>query len=400
MTSEFRALGVPAALVAALGRRGIAQPFPVQSAAIPEALAAHDLAVRAPTGSGKTLAFGLPVLMRVEQAEPRRPRALVLSPTRELAQQIARDLRPFAKVVDRRVLAVYGGTSVPAQRRELQRGVDVVVACPGRLLDLVEQRILDLSEVDLVVIDEADRMADMGFLPPVRQALDLTAPHRQVLLFSATLDGDVAALVRDYQHDPVDIAMDHDDGRMSAADHVFHTVDRAARPTLLAEMLDDATRTIVFCRTRHGVDRLTKSLSRSKVRAVAIHGGHTQSRRTRALTDFTNGRAQVLIATDVAARGIHVDGIDQVVHFDLAEDAKAYVHRSGRTARAGAGGRVVTFVTHEDAAQAARMRRELGLAPPSRGTPRRSRPQPARQRRRKTTTSRTGEARGSKGGRP
>jgi superfamily II DNA/RNA helicase len=218
-------------------------------------------------------------------------------------------------------------------------------------------------------------------------------------LVSATLDGDVASLVRDYQHDPVDVAMDHDDGRMSMAEHVFHSVDRAARANLLAEMLDDARRTIVFCRTRHGVDRLAKSLSRGRVRAVAIHGGHTQSRRSRALADFSSGRAQVLVATDVAARGIHVEGIEQVVHFDLAEDAKAYVHRSGRTARAGATGSVVTFVTPEDAAQAAKLRRELGLAPPSRRTSGQARPQHARQRRRKATTSQRGEARGSKGGR-
>jgi superfamily II DNA/RNA helicase len=323
----------------------------------------------------------------------------VLSPTRELAHQIARDLRPFAKVVQRRVLAVYGGTSIGAQRRELNHGVDVVVACPGRLLDLVEQRIVDLSEVDLVVIDEADRMADMGFLPSVRQALDLTAANRQVLLFSATLDGDVASLVRDYQHDPVNVVTSNDDGHMPVADHQFHTVDRAARATMLADLLDDGRRTIVFCRTRHGVDRLVKSLTRSRVRAVAIHGGHTQSRRTRALADFSSGRALVLVATDVAARGIHVEGIEQVVHFDLAEDAKAYVHRSGRTARAGAGGSVVTFVTPEDAPQAARLRRELGLSPPSRERQRRSRPQRARQRGRKTATSRAGEARGSKGGR-
>jgi superfamily II DNA/RNA helicase len=399
MTSSFRALGVPAALVAALARRGIEEPFPVQVASIPDALAGRDLAARAPTGSGKTLAFGLPVVLRVEQAQPRRPRALVLSPTRELAHQIARDLRPFAKVVQRRVLAVYGGTSIGAQRRELNHGVDVVVACPGRLLDLVEQRIVDLSEVDLVVIDEADRMADMGFLPSVRHALDLTAANRQVLLFSATLDGDVASLVRDYQHDPVNVVTGNDDGRMPVADHQFHTVDRAARATMLADLLDDGRRTIVFCRTRHGVDRLVKSLTRSRVRAVAIHGGHTQSRRTRALADFSSGRAAVLVATDVAARGIHVEGIEQVVHFDLAEDAKAYVHRSGRTARAGAGGSVVTFVTPEDAAQAARLRRELGLAPPSRERQRRSRPQRARQRGRKAATSRVGEARGSKGGR-
>jgi superfamily II DNA/RNA helicase len=360
--SPFRDLGLPAVLVAALERQGIEAPFPVQAASIPPALAGQDIAARAPTGSGKTLAFGLPIAARVGQADARKPRALVLAPTRELADQIARDLRPFTKVTQRRVLAVYGGTSIPAQRREMNKGVDVLVACPGRLQDLVEQRIVNLADVDIVVIDEADRMSDMGFLPAVRKLVDLTSNDRQVLLFSATLDGEVGALVRQYQHDPVEVSIGHDDGRISAADHVFHRVERHDRAAMLTDMLDDGGRTIVFCRTRHGVDRLTKSLSRGGVRAVAIHGGHTQSRRTRALSDFSAGRAHVLVATDVAARGIHVEGIEQVVHFDVAEDAKAYLHRSGRTARAGAGGNVVSFIAPDDAAQAAKLRRELGLS--------------------------------------
>jgi superfamily II DNA/RNA helicase len=388
LTSPFRDLGVPAELVAVLDRLQITSPFPVQTAAIPPTLAGQDLAARAPTGSGKTFAFGLPVVARVGQAQPRRPRALVLAPTRELAQQISSDLRPFAKVLQRRVIAVFGGTSIAAQRRELNRGVDVLVGCPGRLLDLVEQRILDLSDVDIVVIDEADRMADMGFLPPVRKLLDMTSTKRQVLLFSATLDGDVATLVREYQHDPFNVDIGHDDGQISPADHVFHSVPKADRAALLAGMLDDAGRTLVFCRTRHGVDRLAKSLARGGVRAVAIHGGHTQPRRTRALSDFSSGRAHVLVATDVAARGIHVDGIEQVVHFDIAEDAKAYLHRSGRTARAGANGNVISFITPEDAAQIAKLRRELGLGGTTRSSGPRSRPGRPRQARRRGASSR------------
>jgi superfamily II DNA/RNA helicase len=399
MTPSFSDLGVPAEIVAVLERHGIDTPFPVQHASIPDALAGRDLAARAPTGSGKTLAFGLAVLARVGQAQPGRPRALVLSPTRELTQQIARDLRPYAKAVRRRVLPVYGGTSIAAQRRELRRGIDVVVACPGRLLDLVEQRIVDLSDVDIVVIDEADRMADMGFLPPVRQALALTAPKRQVLLFSATLDGDVASLVREYQHSPVEIGVGNDEQDPSAVDHVFRSVERADRARVLVSMLADSGRTIVFCRTRHGVDRLAKSLARERVRAVAIHGGHTQSRRSRALADFAGGRAQVLVATDVAARGIHVDGIEHVVHFDVAEDAKAYVHRSGRTARAGAGGSVVSFVSPEDTPQVRKLQRELGLHAPGRDTARRPRSARARQRHGKRQSSRVSAVGGSKGGR-
>jgi superfamily II DNA/RNA helicase len=392
MSSPFRDLGLSAEFVAVLEKQGIQQPFPVQAASIPHALEGRDLAVCAPTGSGKTLAFGLPLLTQVGQAVARKPRALVLAPTRELANQIARDLRPLAKVSNKRVLAVFGGTSIAAQRRELDRGVDVVVACPGRLLDLVEQRIVNLSEVDIVVIDEADRMADMGFLPSVKRALDLTSPKRQVMLFSATLDGDVGALVRQYQHDPVDVSVVHDNGQISPADHVFHTVDRAQRASLLAGMLADTGRTIVFCRTRHGVDRLAKVLVRSGVRAVAIHGGHTQPRRTRALSDFSSGRAQVLIATDVAARGIHVDGIEQVVHFDIAEDAKAYQHRSGRTARAGASGNVISFIAPDDASAVAKLRRELGLSTSNskhRGTPPTSRnTQRARQPQRRRAAAR------------
>jgi superfamily II DNA/RNA helicase len=390
MTSPFRELGLPAALASTLHARGIDAPFPVQQEAIPPALAGQDVAARAPTGSGKTLAFGLPVVARTEQAEPRRPRALVLAPTRELADQIARDLRPYAKVAQRRVLAVYGGTSLPAQRRELNKGVDLLVACPGRLQDLVDQRIVDLSAVDVVVIDEADRMSDMGFLPAVRRLVDLTASSRQVLLFSATLDGDVGALVRDYQHDPVEVHVDHGDGRVSLADHTFRGVERHDRATVLSGMLADARRTIVFCRTRHGVDRLTKSLTRTGVRAVAIHGGHTQSRRTRSLADFTRGRAHVLVATDVAARGIHVDGIEQVVHFDVAEDAKTYLHRSGRTARAGGAGSVVSFVGSDDKSHVAKLRRELGLSAPGSGKKASNAPARPRAEQRARTRSRRG----------
>jgi superfamily II DNA/RNA helicase len=244
----------------------------------------------------------------------------------------------------------------------LNDGVDVLVACPGRLQDLVDQRIVDLSAINIVVVDEADRMSDMGFLPAVRRLLDRTASPRQVLLFSATLDGDVATLVREYQHTPVEVGIEHDGGRISPADHVFHTVERPQRAKLLARLLDDAGRTIVFCRTRHGADRLARQLARGGVRAVAIHGGHAQPRRTRSLAEFTSGRAHVLVATDVAARGIHVDGIEQVVHFDPAEDAKTYLHRSGRTARAGADGRVVSFIASDQAADVAKLRRALGLS--------------------------------------
>jgi superfamily II DNA/RNA helicase len=377
LNPSFAQLGLPVAFVDGLARRGIDRPFPVQAEAIPAALDGRDVAACAPTGSGKTLAFGLPLISRVAQAVPHRPRALVLAPTRELANQIARELRPLAKVAQRRVLAVFGGAPLPAQRRELAKGVDVLVACPGRLEDLVARRIVDLADVDIVVIDEADRMADMGFLPAVRRIVDAVSPERQVMLFSATLDGEVGALVRRYQRDPHEVDVAHEHGKFSAADHVFHVVERARRNELLGSMLADSGATIVFCRTRHGVDRLVKHLVRAGVSAVALHGGHVQSRRTRALDAFTSGRATVLVATDVAARGIHVDDVEQVVHFDLAEDAKTYVHRSGRTARAGAKGNVVSFVGPDDARQVSSLRRELGLTSPASGS---ARPQAKRSR--------------------
>jgi superfamily II DNA/RNA helicase len=362
LTVPFGDLGLSAPVLATLARRGLTATFPVQARTIPAALAGRDVSGRAPTGSGKTLAFGLPLVDRVTQADAKRPRALVLAPTRELAHQIAGELRPYADAVGRRVLAVYGGTSMTQQRRALQRGVDVVVACPGRLQDLVDQKAVDLRDVEIAVVDEADRMADMGFLPAVRRLLDRTSPQRQVLLFSATLDGDVGALVRAYQHDPLEVVLDgDDDGGVPVVDHEFHPVERHARPAALAAMLRDGGRTIVFCRTRHGVDRLVKHLERAGVRAVGIHGGHAQSRRARALGDFTHGRVQVLVATDVAARGIHVDGIEHVVHYDVASDAKTYIHRSGRTARAGASGAVVSFVGGDEVKQVASLRRELGL---------------------------------------
>ena len=386
MNPSFVELGLRPELVSVLDACSVTTPFPVQSATIPAALDGRDVAACAPTGSGKTLAFALPLLQSLERAQPKRPRALILAPTRELAGQICRDIQPLASAVGRRSLALYGGTSIAAQRRALNRGVDVVVACPGRLLDLVEQRIVDLRDVAFVVVDEADRMSDMGFLPEVRRLLSQTAADRQVLLFSATLDGDVAALVREYQHDPRRIDVGHDDGRVSHADHAFHHVEPAQRATRLTALLRNGGRTLVFCRTRRGVDRLTKVLGANGITAVALHGGHAQGRRDRALVDFTRGRVRVLVATDVAARGIHIDGIDQVVHFDVAEDAKTYLHRSGRTARAGSGGSVVSFVAPADKGRVAELRRTLGLHDASSHPPQRApRTRSAAPRRRRPT---------------
>jgi superfamily II DNA/RNA helicase len=364
MSPTFARLGLPDALVEALAVRGIVAPFPVQAATIPDVLAGRDVSGKAPTGSGKTLAFGLPLLAGVDGAEPRRPRALILAPTRELADQIKRELAPLARAVGRTVAAVYGGVGYGPQKGALRKGVDVLVATPGRLEDLIEQGTVDLGATDIVVIDEADRMADMGFLPAVRRILDRTSPRRQTLLFSATLDGDVAVLSRAYQHDPVR----HEAGTVEPesidARHHFWLVERQDRARHAADLVDYAGRSIVFTRTRHGADRVAKQLSKLGVSAVAMHGGRSQSQRSRALHAFDSGDARALIATDVAARGIHIDDVASVIHFDLPGDAKDYLHRSGRTARAGATGIVVSLVTADQQRDIRRIQHDLDLEGP------------------------------------
>ncbi len=364
MTTSFAQLGLPDSLVRVLSKRGIVEPFPVQEATIPDALAGRDVSGKAPTGSGKTLAFGLPLLARVDKAASRRPKALILAPTRELAEQIKQELVEPARAVGRYVLAVYGGVRYDFQFRALRKGVDVLVATPGRLEDLIQQGAADLSQVDIVVIDEADRMADMGFMPAVRRILDHIPRKRQTLLFSATLDGDIAVLSRDYQRDPVR----HEAGTVESdtidAQHHFWLVQHSDRVRHAADVVDAAGRTIVFTRTRHGADRLAKQLEKEGIGAVAMHGGRSQSQRNRALDAFSSGRAQALVATDVAARGIHVDAVASVLHFDPPADHKDYVHRSGRTARAGAAGNVISFVTGDQKRNVRRIQKELDLGMP------------------------------------
>jgi superfamily II DNA/RNA helicase len=364
MTTTFARLGLPDALIGALFERNIVQPFPIQEATIPDALAGKDVSGKAPTGSGKTLAFGLPLLARIERATRHQPRGLILAPTRELAEQIRQELVPLARAVGRDVAAVYGGVGYGPQKGALRRGVDVLVATPGRLEDLIEQGSIDLSRADIVVIDEADRMADMGFLPAVRRILDRTSHRRQTLLFSATLDGDVAVLSRGYQRDPIR----HEAGTVEAdaidARHHFWLVQHEDRVRHTADVVGVAGRSIVFTRTRHGADRLARQLSKLGVTTVALHGGRSQNQRNRALHAFSSGSAQALIATDVAARGIHIDAVASVVHFDPPGDAKDYLHRSGRTARAGATGVVVSLVTRDQQRSVRRMQQELDLGAP------------------------------------
>ncbi len=362
--STFAELGLPEPLIATLQRRSITSPFPIQAMTIPDILAGRDVAGRAPTGSGKTLAFGLPALSRLGRGKSRRPRGLILSPTRELADQILAELQPLAKAAGRSMVAVYGGVSYGSQRSRLQQGVDLLVACPGRLEDLIDQGVVDLREVDLVVVDEADRMADMGFLPAVKRLLDMTSKDRQTILFSATLDGDVAVLTQRYQRDPVRHESEVQEDAASDVEHHFWKVDRTDRPAHAARVVNSAGPSIIFTRTRHGADRLAKQLGHSGVTAVALHGGRSQQQRNRALRDFTTGRVQALVATDVAARGIHVEGVASVVHFDPPEDEKAYVHRSGRTARAGASGIVVSLIDGSQIRTAQRLQRVLGIDSP------------------------------------
>jgi superfamily II DNA/RNA helicase len=355
----FTELGVPQHLVAALGARGIRNPFPIQAATLPGGLAGRDLSGRAPTGSGKTIAFGLPLLARIGRAQPRRPRGLVLVPTRELASQVRDELADLAGGRPS-VSAIYGGVGFDRQISSLRRGVDIVVACPGRLADLVGQCEIHLDAVETVVIDEADRLADMGFLPEVRRLLDRCPTDRQTLLFSATLDGDVDVLVKRYQRRPArhELVPAAEEDR---AEHFFWRVDRQRRVEIAAQVIDRVGPTIVFCRTKHGADRVARQLGKAGVTAAAIHGARSQNQRERALRAFHRGDVAALVATDVAARGIHVDDVAGVIHFDPPADHKDYTHRSGRTARAGRSGTVVTFVPDEAREPVRLLQKKLGL---------------------------------------
>jgi superfamily II DNA/RNA helicase len=364
LSSTFADLGVPEAAVAALSKRGITAAFPIQAMAIPPALEGRDVCGRAPTGSGKTLAFGIPLSQRVGRGRVARPKALVLAPTRELAAQIHDELEKLFRPLGKSVASFYGGVGFTAQLKVLRRGVDVAVACPGRLSDLIRRGNIILSDVEIVVIDEADRMADMGFLPEVKRILDEVRPDRQTMLFSATLDGEVDVLVKRYQREPVRCEVAADQSEVDRTTHHFLRTKREERVAKTAELVTKHGSTVVFCRTKHGADRVAQQLQRAGVDSVAIHGGRSQVQRDRALATFAGGKVQALVATDVAARGIHVDNVGCVVHFDVPADEKDYVHRSGRTGRAGAEGVVVSLVTDADTANVRRMQKALGIGGP------------------------------------
>ncbi|MDG2427910.1 MAG: DEAD/DEAH box helicase [Acidimicrobiales bacterium] len=363
-TTQFADLGIDQDLVDALSGRGITIPFDIQTLTIPDGLAGRDVCGKAKTGSGKTLAFGIPLIQRLPKAAPKRPTGLVLVPTRELAVQVCRELEPLAQVRGLNIEAIYGGTPIEKQIEALSKGLDFVVATPGRMIDLIQQG--ELSVVDLagVVIDEADRMADMGFMPQVEWILRRAEKEHQTLLFSATLDGMVGALISRYQTNPVTHEVESREVTVAEMEHRFLAVHEMDRVRVTARIVEASNRTIVFSRTKWGVDKLVGKLVDEKVAAAAIHGDLRQSQREKALADFTNGKIKCLVATDVAARGIHVDDVDVVIHYDPPSDAKTYVHRSGRTARAGESGVVVSLVLWNEELEVRKLLRRLGMKHP------------------------------------
>ena len=342
MTKTWLELGVPKNIISGLVSRGIEAPFPVQEATLPDALAGHDICGKAPTGSGKTLAFGIAIAVKVTKSRPGRPTGLVLVPTRELAAQVAKEISLLCGGSDIRVSAVYGGAGYGPQVKAA-RASSIVVATPGRLEALIKRRDLDLGAVAVAVIDEADRMADMGFMPAVKRIMRAVTTNRQTLLFSATLDGDIDMLIREFQNSPKRhaVATAENAGEI---DHLFWNVSRDNRTKVLAEIATQYERAIVFCRTKHGSDRLAGNLESMGINTCVIHGNRSQAQREKALEQFRRGKATVMVATDVAARGIHIDAVPVVVHFDMPEDPKDYIHRSGRTGRAGMKGTVISLI--------------------------------------------------------
>jgi superfamily II DNA/RNA helicase len=365
--ASFTDLGVPTKLAAILAARGITQPFPIQAATLPDSLAGRDVLGRGRTGSGKTYAFALPLITRLAAAgtprRPRRPRALILAPTRELASQIDAALAPLAQALGLRTLTVFGGVGAGPQISGLRNGVDVLVACPGRLLDHLQSGHVDLGGVEITVLDEADHMADLGFLPVVRRLMDATPRDGQRMLFSATLDGGVDVLVKRFLHKPVTHHVDSAaEAPVEMAHHVLH-VRHDDRFPVLVDLLAAPGRSVVFTRTKRRAKVLTRQLNAAGVPAVELHGNLAQNARSRNMAAFSDGTAQTLVATDIAARGIHVDDIALVIHADPPVEHKAYLHRSGRTARAGALGTVITLMTDDQQGDVRDLTRKAGIRP-------------------------------------
>jgi superfamily II DNA/RNA helicase len=371
----FESLGVSQELTKALADEGIVSAFPIQALTVADALAGRDVCGKAKTGSGKTLAFGVPLLQRTKAtretqagqepaSRPAKPLALVLLPTRELAVQVHDVIMPLARTVGLRTVAVYGGADIDRQVAKLRKGVDVVIATPGRLIDLGDRGEVAVDQLETLVLDEADRMADMGFMPQVEWVLRrLEHPH-QTLLFSATLDGAVDMLVKRYLTDPVFHEVASSTQTVTLMEHRFLQVHQMDKVKVAAAICRAQEKSLLFVRTKRGADRLVENLGKEGIRAAAIHGDLRQANRERALSDFSNGKLSVLVATDVAARGLHIDGVDGVIHYDPPEDHKAYLHRSGRTARAGKAGVVVSLSLWNQLVEMEVIQRRLGLRIP------------------------------------
>jgi superfamily II DNA/RNA helicase len=350
--ATFASLGLPTVLVTALAEQGITDPFPIQTATLPDSLSGRDVLGRGRTGSGKTYAFVLPLLARLSGTPAKRragrPRALILAPTRELVTQIDAAITPLAKTVGLRTITVFGGVRPGGQISALRNGTDIVIACPGRLEDHVRSGHANLDSIEVTVLDEADHMADLGFLPGVRRLMDATPRNGQRLLFSATLDRGVDVLVKRYLTNPVTHSVDSAQSPVANMTHHVLHVSKESRVGVLVDLAAAPGRTLVFTRTKHGANRVTEQLSRMQVGAQAIHGNKSQGARQAALESFRSGRTRVLVATDIAARGIDVDGITHVVNFELPNEPESYVHRIGRTARAGARGVALSFCDREE----------------------------------------------------
>lgn len=364
MTVSFASLGVDQRIIAGLNSQGITDPLPIQAVTLKDAILGKDICGKADTGSGKTLAFGIALLQQNEQGQPRHPRSLVVVPTRELAVQVRDVLASVAGPRQVRVSVAYGGVSIETQIKALKRGVDILVGTPGRLIDLVNRRALSLSRITSVVLDEADRMADMGFMPQIEEILDQTYSERQTMLFSATLDRDVDRLIKRYMTDPVRHEVISEPEDAPKITQYFLSVEERSKVEAVSSLVQGAERALIFVKTKRSADQLADMMMDFGIRASAMHGDLRQSARNRVLERFSRGSVRVLVATDVAARGLDVTGLDLVVHFDLPEDHKAYIHRSGRTARGGAVGVVVTLLSPRSGREVQYLQKALGVSVP------------------------------------
>ena len=355
-------LGVDEQIVSSLIKRGINTPFPIQGLTIPDALRGNDVCGKAKTGSGKTLAFGIPMVQNLDQpSQDNNPRGLIMVPTRELATQVKEELDPLLNGKSLIALAIYGGANIEEQIKAIKLGIDIIVATPGRMIDLLEREEISLESLEMVVLDEADRMADMGFLPQVEWILRRVERNHQTLLFSATLDGVVNTLIQRYQSNPIMHEVEAKEITVEEMTHRFLHVHERDKVKVAAAITRPVSRTLIFSNTKAGCDRLVKKLLAEGIRAQAIHGDLRQNIREKALARFASGKLPVLVATDVAARGIHVDGVEVVIHYDPPSDHKTYLHRSGRTARAGTDGLVVTLSLWDEELIVKRLQKRVGL---------------------------------------